>query len=125
MRRNRSRSLSTVAAALVGIGALSALRVPSGIGPGREQTSTPHPGFAVKSFDSRWIPVTTRNRKILQTLRDLRLETSTMWFRIDCSEHVYDESEIELVFQGGTVWVAAGQPKPSAPPVRCLENDTR
>ncbi|MEL7370736.1 MAG: hypothetical protein AAFN74_17585 [Myxococcota bacterium] len=59
---------------------------------------------------------------IIETLRKLRLETSTMWFRIDCSNQVYQRNEIEQIFDGGTVWVAAGQPKPSAPPAACLEN---
>ncbi len=123
MRRRNQTSLSFLAPVFVGIAVWAGLAIPRGVGPGPQNGRPPHPGVAVKRFDARWIPVTTRNRDILQTLRELRLETSTMWFRIDCSDQVYDRSEIELVFQGGTVWVAAGQPRPTAPPARCLNGN--
>ncbi|MEM7679341.1 MAG: hypothetical protein AAF449_25490 [Myxococcota bacterium] len=102
----------------------SAAHVPKGIGPGREERMNPDPGIAVKSFDSRWVPVNIPGADIMLTLRKLRLETSTMWFRIDCSDQVYERNEIEQLFEGGTVWVAAGQPKPSAPPATCLEDQS-
>ncbi|MEO1335695.1 MAG: hypothetical protein AAFV29_08620 [Myxococcota bacterium] len=111
-----------LAVTLVFIALSSAMHVPRGIGPGRDERLRSHPGFAVKSFDSRWVPVNIPDANIIETLRKLRLETSTMWFRIDCSNQVYQRNEIEQIFDGGTVWVAAGQPKPSAPPAACLEN---
>lgn len=123
MSARRSQTATLAAALFVALGASSALRVPTGIGPGSDSSVDPHPGFAVKNFDSRWIPVTPRDREILRTLRELRLETSTMWFRIDCNGPIYERNEIELVYEGGTVWVAAGQPRPSAPPVVCLEQN--
>ena len=125
MRARRNRTLILLALGFVAFGAYNGLHVPRGIGAGAGTDRAPHPGIAVKSFDSRWIPVTLQNRNILQTLRELRLETSTMWFRIDCSDRVYDQTEIELVFEGGTVWVAAGEPKPIAPPARCLDDESR
>ena len=118
--RSRTRSLLAVGFAITA--AWATWRVPRGIGPGPDRLVRPHPGVAVRSFDSRWIPVTTRSADILQTLRDLRLQTSTMWFRLDCSDRVYDRNEINLVFEGGTVWVAAGHPKPIDPPARCLDD---
>ena len=121
MRRKRNQPFRVAALGLFGVVVWAAMRVPSGIGPGPDELPTPHLGIAVKTFDSRWIPVNLPHPDILEALRELRLETSTMWFRIDCGDSVYDRRQIGLVYQGGTVWVAAGHPKPTAPPAACLE----
>ena len=121
MNLGRSRLATWAAIAFVGVGVASLMRVPTGIGPGPDTGVEPHAGVAVKDFDSRWIPVAPRDKEILRTLRELRLETSTMWFRIDCDGPIYERHEIELIYEGGTVWVAAGQPRPTAPPLACLE----
>lgn len=123
MNRRRNPALVTIALAVFAVGVVTAFEVPRGIGPGSRELARAHPGVAVKTFDSRWIPVTLQHADILEALRELRLETSTMWFRVDCSDFVYERHEIATIFQGGTVWVAAGHPKPTAPPARCLEGE--
>ncbi len=119
--RRQNRTFVVLALGMTVLAISSLTHVPRGIGPGSGRLATPHPGVGVKNFDSRWIPVAPRDGDILKTLRDLRLETSTMWFRVDCSEQIYNRDEIELIHEGGVVWVAAGQPKPTAPPAQCRE----